>query len=90
MHSKGRPTWKGIVLRRKEKIKELFLTVEVSKAYSMGKDFEQYQKEHVKKTDVGTLLGASLNQLRRGTKSIYPTNVFEKQSRRKRPKSKVI
>ena len=83
MHSKGGPTWKAIVLRRRAKIQELSLSVEISKAYAMGKEFEQYQRENVLKKDVRTLLGSSLNELRRKAliKQAQPV---------KRSKSKVI
>ena len=88
MHSKLGTTWKGIILRRREKIKELAIGVEVSKAYSMGKNLEQYQKENDQSKNASAILETTLSQLRR--KTLNETKKSSKRSRIKRRRFRVI
>ena len=73
MHSKTPNTWKGIILRRREKIKQMNLAIDVALAHASGKE---YTKE-TKKTSVLDLLGAGITSMRR------------KQQQALQPKSKV-
>ena len=88
MHSKHGTTWKGIILRRREKIKELTIGVEMSKAYASGKNLEQYQKENEKSKQAVSVLETSLSHLRRRTQNT--TKRTRKALKAKRQKSRVI
>ena len=88
MHSKRGITWKGIILRRRDKIKELSIGVEVSKAYAIGKNLEQYQKENDPAKNATTILETTLSQLRR--KNLDDIKKSKKRSRVKRRRFRVI
>ena len=88
MHSKRGITWKGIILRRRDKIKELAIGVEVSKAYAIGKNLEQYQKENDLAKSATTILETTLSQLRR--KNLDDMKKSKKRSRVKRRRFRVI
>ena len=88
MHSKRGITWKGIILRRREKIKELAIGVEVSKAYAMGKNLEQYQKENDKAKSAPIILETTLSHIRR--KNLNEMKKSSKRSRVKRRRFRVI
>ena len=88
MHSKRGITWKGIILRRREKIKELAIGVEVSKAYAMGKNLEQYQKENEQAKNAPTILETTLSHIRR--KNLNEMKKSSKRSRIKRRRFRVI
>ena len=88
MHSKRGITWKGIILRRREKIKELAIGVEVSKAYAMGKNLEQYQKENEQAKNAPTILETTLSHIRR--KNLNEMRKSSKRSRVKRRRFRVI
>ena len=88
MHSKLGTTWKGIILRRREKIKELAIGVEVSKAYAIGKNLEQYQKENDQSKNASAILETTLSQLRR--KTLNETKKSSKRLRIKRRRFRVI
>ena len=82
MHSRVGTTWKGVILRRREKIKELSLTVDVSKAYSIGKNLEQYLKENEGSKRAEAILETTLSHHRR--EKLVNTKKSFKQSRSKR------
>ena len=88
MHSRLGTTWKGVILRRREKIKELSLTVEVSKAYSIGKNLEQYLKENEGTKRAEAILGTTLSHHRR--EKLVNTKMSLKHSRSKRRIPRVI
>ena len=88
MHSKRGITWKGIILRRRDKIKELAIGVEVSMAYAIGKNLEQYQKENDQAKSATTILETTLSQLRR--KNLDHMKKSKKRSRVKRRRFRVI
>ena len=91
MNSRAGISWKGIVLRRREKIKELAFTVEVSKAYSAGKNLEQYQNENEGSKRAEAILETSLSHFRRKQLPIRNTKKNFKLSRSKwRRNSRVI
>ena len=86
MHSKQGTTWKGVILRRRERINELALNVEISKAYAIGKNLEQYQKENKQSKGVAAVFETSLSQIRRDT---LAKSKSVKSSRSKRRKSRI-
>ena len=88
MNSNRGVTWKGVILRRKEKIKELAIGVEVSKAYALGKNLEQYQKENDQTKVATAILETTLSDLRR--KNLGQLKKSSKRSRYKRRKFRVI
>ena len=86
MNSRAGISWKGIILRRREKIKELAFTVEVSKAYSIGKNLEQYQKENEGSKRAEAILETTLSHFRRKQLSSHNANNAKKNFKRSRSK----
>ena len=86
MHSRDGTTWKGIILRRRGKIKQLSLTVEVSKAYSIGKNIEQYHKENEVLKRAEAILETTLSHNRRETLANNKKSLTRSRSKKRIPR----